>query len=137
MVAANSLALEAQLEERPLARKQEELLDIIEESGRADQTVEGDEKDSKDTEKEKPERKPAEKVARKALLKNDDVELQRVSKVRRVCSPLRFQTLTYWRRYWKRCIRGSLVHIIPALRKINQRNGGRVRRKRRNRTKSR
>jgi RNA polymerase II subunit A-like phosphatase len=61
MVAANSLALEAQLEERPLARKQEALLD-----------------DSAEV-SEKANEKPLQ--VKKALLKNDDAELQRVSKV--------------------------------------------------------
>lgn len=72
MVAANSLALEAQLEERPLARKQEALLD-----GSA--TKEADEISVDDVKGAK-EKEEASQI-KKALLKNDDAELQRVSKV--------------------------------------------------------
>jgi RNA polymerase II subunit A-like phosphatase len=75
MVAANSLALEAQLEERPLAKKQEALLDDgIEKEG--EKTGE----DSDEKGQDKPDEKPAH--VKKALLKNDDTELQRVNKVR-------------------------------------------------------
>ena len=88
MVAANSLTLEAQLEERPLAKQQEALLD------------EGPESSSNDNKKAgvgnaKIQDKLAqgEKPTPKALLKNDDVELQRVNSVRQfiflvVCSSL-------------------------------------------------
>lgn len=72
MVAANSLALEAQLEERPLARKQEALLDGSA-AKEADEISVDDGKGAKEKEE-------ASQI-KKALLKNDDAELQRVSKV--------------------------------------------------------
>lgn len=77
MVAANSLALEAQLEERPLAKKQEALLDN-------DACKEGEKTGESSVAKAKGQDKPDEKSAqvKKALLKNDDTELQRVNKVR-------------------------------------------------------
>lgn len=103
MVAANSLILEAQLEERPLAKKQEELLDVIEESGKTDEASTEDGNEKSDEEKEKLTEKPAERVAKKALLKNDDVELQRVSKVYCVlfyfCGFILVLTNTYLHRY--------------------------------------
>lgn len=80
MVVANSLVLEAQLEERPLAKQQEALLEIGSESEKLTGASTGDDQEKK---KENTEEKLAhgEKAVRKALLKNDDVELQRVSKV--------------------------------------------------------
>jgi RNA polymerase II subunit A C-terminal domain phosphatase len=79
MVAANSLALEAQLEERPLARKQEALLDDGAAKEAGDVSM-GDGKNDKAAGKEKADEKPAQ--VKKALLKNDDTELLRVNKVR-------------------------------------------------------
>lgn len=76
MLTQNSMALEAQVEERPLAKKQEALL---ESDGTGSTTPPGDpspkhpKSDMKAAESPK-----VEKVQRKALLKNDDVELQRV-----------------------------------------------------------
>jgi len=77
MVAANSLALEAQLEERPLAKKQEALLD--DDAGKEGEKT-GESSDAKAEGQDKPDEKPAQ--VKKALLKNDDTELQRVNKVR-------------------------------------------------------
>jgi RNA polymerase II subunit A C-terminal domain phosphatase len=74
MVAANSLALEAQLEERPLAKKQEALLD--DSAGTEDEKVA---ESAGEKGKEKLDEKPGQ--VKKALLKNDDAELQRVSGV--------------------------------------------------------
>lgn len=81
MVTRNTLALEAQMEERPLAKKQEELQEasaaqtngqeVSSHVGMADSGVGGD---AAEVGKEKP--------ARRALLKNDDVELERVKAVR-------------------------------------------------------
>jgi RNA polymerase II subunit A-like phosphatase len=91
MLTQNELALEAQLEERPLAKKQEELLvtPTGDQNGQQ-QEVGGEEEDKKPPDPSPPslletqsgavDSKPA-KVPRKALLKNDDVELQRVTKV--------------------------------------------------------
>lgn len=123
MVAANSLILEAQLEERPLAKKQEELLDVVEESGKTDELSTKDEKD--DELNGKPDEKPAERVAKKALLKNDDVELQRVNKVYWVLYILCFFTCiedAYIRRYWTKCMRDFSAPIILDFRKTNQRS---------------
>ncbi|KAJ7597313.1 hypothetical protein C8J56DRAFT_851443 [Mycena floridula] len=84
MFTENSLVLEAQLEERPLAKRQEEL----EESEDADTSVESalnsleqaveaaDTMDDNHSTSSK-----SEKHHRKALLKNDDVELERISKL--------------------------------------------------------
>ncbi|KAF7970876.1 hypothetical protein HWV62_22700 [Athelia sp. TMB] len=82
MVVANSIVLEAQLEERPLAKKQEALLDDAEAPEPAI-TEDAVSKEDKGKEKEKASAMPAtpEKHVRKALLKNDDVELQRVRKI--------------------------------------------------------
>jgi RNA polymerase II subunit A-like phosphatase len=84
MLTQNSLALEAQLEERPLAKKQEELVASAEASfGEAQQTGAENKPavDTKETEDGASTSSKSEKVARKALLKNDDLELERVSKV--------------------------------------------------------
>ena len=76
MITQNSLALEAQVEQRPLARKQEELQESASDEPAPEQPSAPA---AARTEKEAP---PKEKHARKALLRNDDVELQRVAKVR-------------------------------------------------------
>lgn len=86
MVAANSIVLEAQLEERPLAKKQEALLDDAAKSTEAEiapkaedvKLDKGKGKEKTGSEAQPPEK---EKAVKNALLKNDDVELQRVSKV--------------------------------------------------------
>jgi RNA polymerase II subunit A C-terminal domain phosphatase len=86
MLTQNSLALEAQLEERPLAKKQEEL------QGTSAQGSSNEEQRSTSSEKtqvpsgdanpkEKTQPSKTDKVARKALLKNDDSELERIYKV--------------------------------------------------------
>ncbi len=83
MLTRNTLALEAQFEERPLAKEQEKLEKTAEEvvdnseqqSSEAEPAQNGDA--SSDAEKR-------EKPVRKALLKNDDIELTRVRKVRRI-----------------------------------------------------
>ncbi|KIM70352.1 hypothetical protein SCLCIDRAFT_101744 [Scleroderma citrinum Foug A] len=72
MLTQNSLALEAQVEERPLAKKQEELQTVSNESGRTtDLNAPSDAPSS-----EKVQERDA--SPRKALLKNDDTELNRV-----------------------------------------------------------
>lgn len=80
MVTQNNRVLEAQVEERPLAKKQEELQGESTPSeaddGKPPLDTKGDKDDSKSTSSR------SEKGSRKALLKNDDLELQRVSKVR-------------------------------------------------------
>lgn len=83
MLQQNSLALEAQLEERPLAKKQEALSEGEPPRERHHHTnkhepVYDDSVKAQDRSMTpKPEKHP-----RKALLKNDDFELQRVAKVR-------------------------------------------------------
>ncbi|KZP28980.1 hypothetical protein FIBSPDRAFT_947374 [Athelia psychrophila] len=84
MVAANSVVLEAQLEERPLAKKQEALLDGGDASASAEAAPpEAASSEDKGKAKQKAEAEPKlpEKAVRKALLKNDDAELQRVRKI--------------------------------------------------------
>ena len=77
MLTQNSLALEAQLEERPLAKKQEELLSTEDKDNKPpDPSPPPDVATESSSETLKPE-----KVPRKALLKNDDAELQRITKV--------------------------------------------------------
>ncbi|KAH7930493.1 hypothetical protein BV22DRAFT_1028215 [Leucogyrophana mollusca] len=83
MLTQNSLALEAQVEERPLAKKQEELqvasdvhLDTENSGG-----TEGQSSPSSGTHATSAESSVTEKGPRKALLKNDDTELQRVSQL--------------------------------------------------------
>lgn len=92
MLNQNTLALEAQFEERPLAKKQEEL-----QHESTEQTASVGEEPSPETvapqngdASPSPEHKK-EKPVRKALLKNDDSELERVKKVCRVRdrSPIR------------------------------------------------
>ena len=70
MLTRNNAALDAQLEERPLAKKQEEL----QEHDDAQQT-------STSACVKEPSPKPG-KLPKKALLKNDDHELERIGKVR-------------------------------------------------------
>lgn len=75
MLAQNSLALEAQVEERPLAKKQEELQTVSNQSGSStDQNTPSEVSSS-----EKMQERGA--PPRKALLKNDDTELKRVGDV--------------------------------------------------------
>ena len=78
MVAAKSLTLEVQLEERPLAKQQEALLD------EGSETSSSDNKKIAGADTANIQDKPGqgEKHTPKALLKNDDVELQRVNNVR-------------------------------------------------------
>ncbi|KAH7885992.1 hypothetical protein F5I97DRAFT_2024738 [Phlebopus sp. FC_14] len=76
MLTQNSLALEAQVEERPLAKKQEELQVASNEHERPNKDSSTEEKNTTpDADKSKGEH------PRKALLKNDDVELRRVGEL--------------------------------------------------------
>jgi len=79
MLTRNSIALEAQVEERPLAKKQEALL---ESDGTGPAASPGDQSCAHPMGHGKAAEPPkTEKVPRKALLKNDDVELRRVGDV--------------------------------------------------------
>ena len=86
LLSRNVLALEEQFEERPLAKKQEELQetetagDTTPDAGEA---VAGAEPEANGTSSPAPEQKK-EKPVRKALLKNDDTELIRVKQVRQI-----------------------------------------------------
>jgi RNA polymerase II subunit A-like phosphatase len=79
MLTQNSLALEAQVEERPLAKKQEALL---ESDGTGSPASPEDQSSVHPKDHGKAAESPkSEKASRKPLLKNDDVELQRVGAV--------------------------------------------------------
>ena len=85
MLSQNTLALEAQVEERPLAKKQEELQETAKEE--AAEKAEHDASESPSAENggastplEQHEKR--EKPVQKALLKNDDSELDRIQQVR-------------------------------------------------------
>ena len=93
MLTQNSLALEAQVEERPLAKKQEELQTVSNESGRTtDLNAPSDAPSS-----EKVQERDA--SPRKALLKNDDTELNRVGNVSRsICRTIHHNALLAVRR---------------------------------------
>jgi RNA polymerase II subunit A C-terminal domain phosphatase len=83
MIARNSLALEAQVEERPLAKLQEELQEAADGQLESESPASSSPSQSENT--SKPSETPAEKHHhRKALLKNDDVELRRIKQVSRV-----------------------------------------------------
>lgn len=95
ILARNADALDAQLEERPLAKKQEQLQEEEDESeksvadtngtnehGEEAKAGQGAEGEGATTEPAKSTTPKPEKHVRKALLKNDDTELVRVQKVR-------------------------------------------------------
>jgi RNA polymerase II subunit A-like phosphatase len=83
MIARNSLALEAQVEERPLAKLQEELQEAANGQLASESPASSISGQGENT--SKPSETPGEKHHhRKALLKNDDVELQRIKRVGRV-----------------------------------------------------
>lgn len=82
----NTMALDQQVEERPLAKKQEELQ--VEALSSADSGSSSAAKGEEVTPAPKP-------TARKALLKNDDIELTRVQNVRN----MRFLIFWYLRAY--------------------------------------
>jgi RNA polymerase II subunit A-like phosphatase len=85
MIARNSLALEAQVEERPLAKLQEELQEAADDQFESESPASSPSSQSENT--SKPSETPGEKHHhhhRKALLKNDDVELRRIKRVSRV-----------------------------------------------------
>jgi RNA polymerase II subunit A C-terminal domain phosphatase len=80
MIARNSLALEAQVEERPLAKLQEEL----QEAANGQLTSDSPTTDTASGQNESTPNPPealGEKHHRKALLKNDDTELRRIKRV--------------------------------------------------------
>jgi RNA polymerase II subunit A C-terminal domain phosphatase len=88
MLTRNSIALSAQLEERPLAKKQEELQEASEDkpNDRSSDAAFKKDEGSPETEGTNTDAQRTEKPVRKALLKNDDTELERVSKVCPLCS---------------------------------------------------
>lgn len=111
LLTENSLALEAQLEERPLAKRQGELDEASEdvdpasvssavgpEHSPAEETDVADHDDNHSTSSK------SEKHHKKALLKNDDVELERISKVRAEPSVLGGSRVTNFPSYWMKFI---------------------------------
>ncbi|KAF5375137.1 hypothetical protein D9758_000554 [Tetrapyrgos nigripes] len=89
MLTENSMVLEAQVESRPLAKKQEELQDSSSANSTtaeppaapaASAAAESSETEEKPKDEDKP-TTPMTKTPRKALLKNDDLELERVFKL--------------------------------------------------------
>ena len=79
MMARNSLALEAQVEERPLAKLQEELQEAANGELASESPASSTSGQSENTSKAS--ENSGEKHHRKALLKNDDIELQRIKRV--------------------------------------------------------
>ena len=94
MLTRNSIALEAQVEERPLAKKQEEL-DEQEQKGESQNqscdaiNLSGKEPEAAEVETEVTPQSTPHKHPVKALLRNDDYELLRVKSVR-YAHPLNF-----------------------------------------------
>ncbi len=85
MLSQNTLALEAQVEERPLAKKQEELQETAKEEAAEKAEHEASESVSAENGTAFPppeQHEKREKPVQKALLKNDDNELNRVQQVR-------------------------------------------------------
>jgi len=87
MLTRNSIALEAQVEERPLAKKQEELEEQEQKEEAQNQSggdVSGSDGEGAESAKVKAEvtpQPPLHKHTAKALLRNDDFELSRVKAV--------------------------------------------------------
>ncbi|TDL28166.1 hypothetical protein BD410DRAFT_870451 [Rickenella mellea] len=79
LITQNTLALEAQVEERPLARKQEELLESV--GHPVDEMVESQPPIAASNPESPPVHLMNVKPTSKALLRNDDVELIRVGKL--------------------------------------------------------
>ncbi|KAF8260723.1 hypothetical protein EI94DRAFT_1747641 [Lactarius quietus] len=80
MITRNSLALEAQVEERPLAKLQEELQEVAD----GQHEIEGPAAESasgKSVSSSRPPESSGERHHRKALLKNDDTELRRIKRL--------------------------------------------------------
>lgn len=110
MLAQNSLALEAQLEERPLAKKQEALQGGDAAAHDAEQTAPSA-TSTKGGEEPHPKR---EKL--KPLLKNDDTELERVAKVRTFSGDgLGLYLMFYLFSCWKKCTNAFLMRIVIVL----------------------
>jgi len=88
MLTRNSIALEAQLEERPLAKKQEELEEQEQKEEAQDQSdggpgePDGKGPESAEVKTDTTTQPPPHKHTAKALLRNDDYELLRVKAVR-------------------------------------------------------
>ncbi|KAI0274968.1 hypothetical protein BC834DRAFT_23573 [Gloeopeniophorella convolvens] len=82
MLTRNSLALEAQVEERPLAKLQEELQEAADgQSATEESTSESASLPQGSESSQKPRETIGEKHHRKALLRNDDTELERVKRL--------------------------------------------------------
>ncbi len=86
MMARNSLALDAQVEERPLAKLQEELQEAANGQGDSEGPAAENTPGNSVSTSRQPESSGGERHHRKALLKNDDTELRRVKGVGRIHS---------------------------------------------------
>jgi hypothetical protein len=115
------MALEAQVEERPLAKKQEALLGS---DGTGSTTPPGDPSPDYPKSAMKAAESPkVEKVPRKALLKNDDAELQRVGYV--CISPIVECSINLiYYSYLGKSIVASLPHMTTERLKTEVRNDG-------------
>ena len=119
MLTQNSLALEAQLEERPLAKKQEALQGASKDSKPSEeQPISGQEiKEALDANAQEVHDTPpfkVEKVLRKALLKNDDTELERVAKVYFLTFTASLLLISKYVSYSKKFIIASSKHTTSA-----------------------
>ena len=81
MLRENTIVLEHQLEERPLAKKQTELLRAAEQSDSGGQNQEQAQSEQNIKPASEATQEDKHNLEHKALLKNDDWELERVSKV--------------------------------------------------------
>ncbi|KAI0660647.1 hypothetical protein C8Q70DRAFT_913594 [Cubamyces menziesii] len=82
ILSRNTQALEAQVEERPLAKKQEELQETVNgESTSSEQPTTGTVPATNGSDASAEQQPKRERHVRKALLKNDDTELQRVKQI--------------------------------------------------------
>lgn len=88
MMVRNSQALEAQVEERPLAKLQEELQEVANGEHESEGPV-AESAPGKSVSTSRPPESSGERHHRKALLKNDDIELRRVKRVSRSSSSIR------------------------------------------------
>lgn len=111
MLTQNSLALEAQVEERPLAKKQEELQSASKQSDPPsnNESTPPVEASGSVTTSAKTKNGPA----RKALLKNNDTELKRVSDVRCLVH-YTILVLTFFS-YWRKSIGVSSFHLTSTV----------------------
>ena len=116
MLTRNSIALEAQVEERPLAKKQEELEEQEQKEEAESQCSasaskpEEEEAESVEVKTDVTPQPPPHKHTAKALLRNDDYELSRVKAVRYFGLYLSFSDTN--ERYWISAARPSSPNVL-------------------------